>query len=47
MNCIRGQRLMVYQAEEAPGPDGKGKEDEEWVATHIGRGGSALKYFSM
>ena len=29
---------LTYQAEEAPGPDTKG--DEDWVATHIGRGWS-------
>lgn len=30
--------LLTYEADEAPGPDGKsGKDDDDWVATHIGR----------
>ncbi|ORX34825.1 autophagocytosis associated protein [Kockovaella imperatae] len=33
------EKLMSFldEAEEAAGPDGKGKEEDEWVATHIGR----------
>jgi ubiquitin-like-conjugating enzyme ATG3 len=35
---------LTGQAEEAPGPDGKPKDgDEDWVATHIGRGRSFRK----
>ena len=36
-----GERLCAhkFKAEEAVGPDGKPRnEDEDWVATHIGRG---------
>jgi hypothetical protein len=33
------------QAEEAAGPDGKKRgEDEEWVTTHIGRGEQDCSY---
>jgi hypothetical protein len=33
------ENMLIGQAEEALGPDGKTKGgDEDWVATHIGRG---------